>query len=228
MDRRRFLQTLAVVAAAPAGVVRAESIAEPLCCSEVSGDGARLRRALDGSGVDRLWLPGFKVNWQTGEAIEAWPAGSGAHTHCSAFVASMATRLGVYVLRPPEHRQTLLANAQMAWLRSQADIGGTDRWWGLRGDVMEAQFQANRGWLVLAVVENPDPKKPGHIAIVRPGAMMAEALLRDGPMLTQAGGHNALSVALVRAFRGHRGAWLPGAKGSVQFFAHAVDWARLG
>ena len=37
--------------------------------------------------------PGFRVDWQTGAAIEAWPAGTGAHTHCSAFAASAAMRL---------------------------------------------------------------------------------------------------------------------------------------
>jgi hypothetical protein len=98
----------------------------------------------------------------------------------------------------------------------------------LRTGVIEAQFQANRGWLVLAAVENPDPAKPGHIAIARPGTMMAASLLQDGPMLTQAGAHNALSVPLARAFRGHRGAWLAGGKGSVAFFAHAVDWPKVG
>lgn len=227
MDRRRFLQTLTVMAAWP-GVVRAESIAEPPCCGEVSDDGERLRRFLDASLVEQRWLPGFKVNWRTGEAIAAWPAGSGAHTHCSAFAASMAMRLGVYLLRPPEHRQTLLANAQMAWLRRASDNGGADRWRALHGDVLAAQYQANHGLLVLAVAENPDPAKPGHIAIVRPGAMTAAPLRRDGPMLTQAGGRNALSMPLARAFRGHRGAWLRDGEGSVRFFAHPVDWARVG
>lgn len=226
MDRRRFLQTLAVTAAWPAAT-HAESITEPPCCSEVSDDGERMRRFLDECDVERLWLPGFKVNWQTGAALEAWPAGSGAHTHCSAFAASAAMRLGVYLLRPPEHRQTLLANAQVAWLRREADAGGANRWQALQADVLEAQLQANRGLLVLAGVENPDPTKPGHIAIVRPGPMMAAMLMKDGPMVTQAGGRNALSVSLAHGFRGHRGAWRPGGRGSVEFFTHSVDWTRL-
>ena len=58
-----------------------------------------------------------------------------------------------------------------------------------------AQAEANRGKLVMAVFENPNPKKPGHIAIVRPGPIGAPALNQNGPMVTQAGGHNALAVA---------------------------------
>jgi hypothetical protein len=228
MDRRRVLQALAGLAGLSAWPLSAcaESFAEPPCCGEVSDDGTRLRRFLDGTDVERLWLPGFKVDWQSGAAIAAWPAGTGAHTHCSAFVASMAKRLGIYVLRPPEHRQTLLANAQVAWLRSQPE--GPGNWWNLRADVNEAQYQANRGLLVLAGVENPNPAKAGHIAIVRPGAMQADALATTGPMVTQVGGHNALSMPLAHGFRGHRGAWQAGGGGTVQFFAHHIDWTRRG
>ncbi|QEI05075.1 hypothetical protein FXN63_03905 [Pigmentiphaga aceris] len=181
---------------------------------------------LDNCGVDQRWLPGFKVRWKTGEATAAWPAGSGAHTHCSAFVASMAMQLGIYLLRPPEHGQTLLANAQVAWLLSQSEA--PSNWRNLGTDVTQVQAQANQGLLVLAAVENPNPAKPGHIAIVRPGSMAASELAKTGPMLTQAGNRNALSIPLSQGFRGHRGAWVPGGGGSVRFFAHEIDWAQLG
>ncbi len=205
---------IAVIAALPARAVASS------CCGPITADGARLAAFLDGTGVDHLWLPHFKVNWQTGATIAAWNDGR-PHTHCSAFVASAAMRLGIYVLRPPEHGPTLLANAQMGWLRSPAAVAGG---WQPLPDVTTAQTRANLGDLVLAAFENPDPQKPGHIAIVRPGDIDTAALLADGPFVIQAGGHNALSVPLARGFANHKGAWVGG---WVRFFAHAVGWASL-
>jgi hypothetical protein len=78
--------------------------------------------------------------------------------------------------------------------------------------------------LVLAAVENPNPNQPGHIAIVRPSDIDAETLLADGPLVTQAGAENALSVPLAEGFSHHKGAWIPGGGGDVRFFAHTIDW----
>ena len=193
------------------------------CCGPITAAGGRLATFLDGTGVDHLWLHGFKVNWETGAAISA--SGDGRpHTHCSAFVASAAMRLGIYVLRPPQHSAILLANAQMGWLRSPpaAAMG-----WQPLPDVTLAQIRANQGELVLAVFENPDPNEPGHIAIVRPSEIDAATLLAKGPFVTQAGGHNALSVPLAGGFASHKGAWVAGGSGGVRFFAHTVNWAGL-
>jgi hypothetical protein len=188
LNRRSILVVLASLPAA--------AHAESSCCGPITVDGERLRWFLDGTGVDHLWLAGFRVNWQTGTAVEAWPAGTGSHTHCSAFAASMAMRLGIYLLRPPQHRQNLLANAQMGWLRGpEAAADG----WHTLPDAFTAQTEANRGRLVTAVFENPNPNKPGHIAIIRPGRITASALAADGPIVTQAGSHNALAVPLPRA-----------------------------
>ena len=110
----------------------------------------------------------------------------------------------------------------MGWLRSpEATAGG----WRPLSDVTTAQTRANRGELVLAAFENPDARKPGHIAIVRPSDIDIVALLAEGPFVIQAGGHNALSVPLFRGFANHKGAWVGGGRGSVRFFAHAVGWA---
>ena len=204
---------LAMLAALPAGARAAP------CCGPVSDAGRRLVAFLDGSGVEHLWLPGFRVNWRTGAAVSAWSDRSG--THCSAFAASAAMRLGVYVLRPPQHTQNLLANAQMGWLRG-ADAAAAG--WRPLADATEAQMRANAGELVLAAVENPDPRKPGHIAIVRPSDIDAATLREDGPLVTQAGAENALSVPLAEGFSHHPGAWIAGGGGSVRFFAHMVDW----
>lgn len=213
--QRRML--MAILAAAPA---RAVAFA---CCGPITAAGARLATFLDSTGVDHLWLPGFKVNWETGTAISAWEDGR-PRTHCSAFVASAAMRLGIYVLRPPEHSPILLANAQMGWLR-RPEAASTG--WQPLFDATTAQTRANLGDLVLAAFESPDPHKPGHIAIVRPSDIDTAALLADGPFVIQAGGHNALSVPLARGFANHKGAWLFGGGGSVRFFAHTVDWTTL-
>ena len=104
MSRRTVL--VAFVAMAPASAV-----ASP-CCGPISADGVRLREFLDNSGVDHLWLRDYAVDWKTGETIAAYGSSSAnPHTHCSAFAASAAMRLGVYILRPPEHTVSLLANA---------------------------------------------------------------------------------------------------------------------
>jgi hypothetical protein len=191
------------------------------CCGPITPQGARLAALLDGTGVDHLWLAGGRVDWETGVSHGAWGDGR-AHTHCSAFVASVAKRLGVYVLRPPDHSAVLLANAQMGWLGSATAAAAG---WRPVPDVSAVQARANEGDLVLATFENPDPDKPGHIAIVRPSDIDAATLQDEGPFVTQAGGHNALSTPLARGFRNHRGAWLPGGAGAVRFFAHSIEWS---
>jgi hypothetical protein len=216
LDRRTFLAAATLLAALPSG-----AFASP-CCGPITPGGVRLTAFLDATGVDHLWLPGDKVHWETGVTISVWDDDK-AHTHCSAFVASAAKRLGIYVLRPPEHSALLLANAQMGWLRSpDAATAG----WRPLGDVLEAQRRANQGELVVAAFENPDPDKSGHIAILRPSDIDRATLLSDGPFVTQAGGHNALSVPLAKGFANHHSAWRGDGTGAVRFFAHNIDWSR--
>ena len=90
-----------------------------------------------------------QTNWETGEADRgAEYEGPGQHTHCSAFAAEAAKRLGVYLLRPPEHGQQLLANAQAKWFGgSEAQESG---WQEIAG-AQRAQATANSGNLVLVV-----------------------------------------------------------------------------
>jgi hypothetical protein len=119
LPRRRLLAAVPAVlpllalAGVPAG-------AQP-CCGPVTPNGERLLQRLNASGVDHLWLPYRHVNWETGE-IENDPHTKPAATHCSAFVASFSKQLGVYMLRPPDHSPTLLANAQMRWLSCEAGV----------------------------------------------------------------------------------------------------------
>jgi hypothetical protein len=200
-------------------VLAAQAHAAP-CCGPITPAGQRLVQFLDGSDVTQRWLAGWHVDWRTGLRDRDEPGGPEAKTHCSAYVAAMAERLKIYVLRPPEHRQGLLASAQMRWLRDH----GAGHGWRALGSDADAQSAANRGELVVAVYENPDPHSPGHIAILRPSDKSRAALDREGPQETQAGERNAISMTVATGFRHHRGAWLAGDGGTLRYYAHAVDW----
>lgn len=201
------------------GLGLSAAMAQP-CCGPITPEGEKLVRFLDASDVMQRWLAGWHVDWQTGEADRPEPGGPEAKTHCSAFVAAMAERAGIYVLRPPEHPQNLLANAQTHWLRDH----GTEQGWRTLASYVEAQAAANRGELVMEAFENPNPHKPGHIAIVRPSEMTRAELDSEGPLETQAGEQNALRIATAEGFRHHHGAWVPGGEGAIRYYAHAVQW----
>ena len=71
-------------------------------------------KVLDAMGVESKWIAGEHVYWETGLPTGVPETSPGKHTHCSAFVAAAAKNLGVYILRPPEHGQKLLANESRA------------------------------------------------------------------------------------------------------------------
>ena len=192
------------------------SAAEPSCCGPVSPDGRRLEAVLDGMNVESLWLAHEHVNWETGEPDkDADYAGPGRSTHCSAFAAAVGKKLGVYMLRPPEHGQILLANAQAEWFHA---AGGKEKGWREVRTPHEAQSLANQGNLVVVVYESPDPHKPGHVAIVRPSHRLERLLEQNGPEITQAGQKNYLKTSTKVGFQVHPGAWPDG----VRYYAHAV------
>lgn len=207
---RRFL--LVALPAALATLAGQRAAAQS-CCGPITANGERLLGRLDSSGVDHLWLPHVHVHWETGEPDDK-QHGRPASTHCSAFAAAFAKQLGIYILRPPEHSPVLLASAQMRWLT----VDGAAAGWRRLPDMAAAQRSANDGNLVVAVWENPDRHRPGHIAIVRPGTPDAARLAAEGPDVTQAGATNALAMPLRRAFRHHPGAW----PDQIGFFAHAI------
>lgn len=176
---------------------------------------ARVMAVIDALDVERHWPAGVHVNWRTGVPDGGREPTEGRHTHCSAFVAAAAERLGVYILRPPEHKQTLLANAQYDWLADETARQG----WTPLEDGADAQAHANRGWLVLAAYRNHHDDKPGHIVIVRPGEKSAQAIQAEGPDVTQAGTVNYQSVAMKIGFSGHPHAF---ADGEIRFYAHKI------
>jgi hypothetical protein len=210
------LLCLAILARAPQSLYADETP----CCGRITAAGHRLTEILDSSNVESLWLAHEHVNWETGEPDRGGEdEGPGFHTHCSAFAASMAKRLGVYMLRPPEHSQRLLANAQAEWLASD---DGKGKGWLKLHDAREAQTEANRGNLVIVVFANPDKDRPGHIAIVRPAEKSFPALEHDGPQIIQAGQHNHNSTVVRIGFANHAGAFPDG----VRYYKHELDLSR--
>jgi hypothetical protein len=187
------------------------------CCGEITAAGRRLAGILDGMNVESLWLAHQHVNWETGEPDRGGEyEGPNKHTHCSAFAAAAAKRMGVYLLRPPEHGQQLLANAQASWLGTED--ARRQGWQEISGAV-HAQTEANRGHLVVVVYGNSDSHEPGHIAIVRPSEKSAAALERNGPQIIQAGTHNHASMAARIGFASHPEAWPTG----VRYYVHQPD-----
>jgi hypothetical protein len=170
---------------------------------------------LDKLGVVSKWPAGVHVNWRTGVPDGKPVSAEGRHTHCSAFVASAAQTLGVYILRPPRHGQILLANAQYEWL---AGDGAAEGWRPVSG-FAEAQDAANRGSLVVAAYHSHRGNKPGHIAIVLPGEKSETMLEAEGPNVIMAGIINSASIDLKDGFAGHPRAW---ADKEVKFYAHEV------
>jgi len=186
----------------------------------ITADGQRLATSLDAMNVESHWPAGIHVNWETGIPDGKPEESAGKHTHCSAFVAAAAMNLGIYILRPPDHGQILLANAQYDWLETE---GAKNGWRALR-DGQEAQQDANRGMLVVASYKNKHDDKPGHIVIVRPSDKTSSEILSEGPQVTQAGTINHRSIDLKEGFAGHPSAWK---NNEVRYYAHAVDWSKL-
>ncbi len=194
----------------------AREAASPEALGEVSAEGRELAWRLDGLDVESKWLPGkHPVDWRTGR-ITGPERFERPHTRCSQFAAAACMRLGIYILRPPQHPPVLLANAQFEWLASP--LGRREGWVALPSG-LEAQSRANQGWLVVASYRNPDPERAGHIALVRPEERSAAAVLAEGPAITQAGRRNYRRTTLAVGFRNHPGAV---ERGELRFFAHRV------
>jgi len=206
--RRSFL--LASSMTAFAATLQAQ---HPPCCGSITPAGERLGVFFDGTSVETLWLADQHVNWETGKPDRPGNEGHGNHTHCSAFAAAAFKRLGVYLLRPPEHGQELLSNAQAKWLPSAE---GQQKGWRPVSDMHKAQHLANEGHLVMVIFENPNPHKPGHVAIVRPSDKSAHALEENGPEIIMAGQHNHNKTNVRIGFDNHPGAWPSG----VRYFTH--------
>jgi len=163
----------------------------------VTDGGNQLGAYLNSLDVTHKWLPGHHVDWMTGEPDNV--VGGVTKSHCSAFVASATAQLSIYILRPPAHSELLLANAQYDWLNSQSNQDG----WVPVDSGMRAQQISNQGCLVVVAFHNPDSKKPGHIAIVRPSDKSDADLQNEGPEIIQAGLENYNSTSVLQGFSHH-------------------------
>jgi len=199
----------------------AEAPKDNLCCGVVSPEGQRLDAAIDSMHVESFWQPEVHIDWETGRQDRpATYTGPDRATHCSSFTAALGKKLAVYLLRPPEHPQQLLASAQAEWFHSKE--AAKDGWTSV-ADARQAQTLANQGELVMIVFESPDPHRPGHIAVVRPYAKTSADLDIDGPQTAQAGAKNFSSGIARVSFAKHQGAWPNG----VRYFAHTINWSAV-
>jgi len=200
----------------PPAAAPAVATADAPCCGVITPQGQQLKALLDSLDVEHHWLANERVSWKTGD-----PAHNGDFvphdTHCSAFAAAVSMHLNVYLLRPPEHKTSLLASAQGHWLADHARAN--DNGW-VSVNATDAQRRANLGQFVVVNYISPNPHKPGHIAIIRPSEKTAAQFAKDGPEITQAGGHNYADNIAANAFTFHPGAWPNG----VRYYAHPVDW----
>ena len=186
---------------------------------QISPEGRQLIAAIDAMHVEKFWLAGAQVDWRSGLPNGKVYAVPNGHTHCSAFAAATAEKLGVYLLRPPEHSATLLANAQQIWLCG----AGTNDGWVAVSTPLEAQKLANAGNLVVVTCKNPDPTKPGHIAIVRPSEKSDEKIAAEGPEVTQAGLHNYIDSNVKEGFKNHKDAF---ENNELLYFVHPLAWSK--
>ena len=196
----------------------------------ISEGGERLRVFLDGTHVETRWIANYHVIWQTGQRNGPAEGDPAHHTHCSAYVAAAALYLDIYILRPPNHPQLRLANAQVDWLGGVGSASGptaVEAGWtplGASGDdgvLDDAITAANAGKLVVAGYKQPATKQPdgatvqgaGHIVVVRP----QEAFPPDeGPQVVTAGVRNFKSASMRFAFGDHPLAW----PNNIELFVH--------
>ncbi len=180
--------------------------------SPITKDGMKLLDFINSFDVANHWLPSQYIDWLTGKPI---PYHKGAYTsHCSAFVAAITTRLNIYIPNPSVFSAVLLANRQNKWLLKE---GAKNGWIQLHSFV-DAQNFANQGYLVLAGHLNANPKRPGHIAVVRPANKSLSLIEKEGPQIAQAGIRNYNSASLKMGFK--RSFY----NNSITFFAHKITW----
>ena len=192
--------------------------------------GERLSDFLDGTHVETRWLADHHVIWQTGQPNGPSEGDPAHHTHCSAYVAAAALYLDIYILRPPNHGQLNLANAQVTWLGgggTQSGPTAAEAEWislgtsGSDGVLDNATAAANSGKLVVAGYFQPQTQqsdgaqthRAGHIVIVRPqGSFPSD----QGPQVVTAGVKNFKSASMKFAFGDHPLAW----PDNIQLFVH--------
>jgi hypothetical protein len=183
---------------------------------KVNASGMELRQFYLNKNVENLWIGGQHVNWETGEPDNP-NATKGIKTHCSSFVAAVCKQKNIYILRPPRHKTGLLANAQYDWLFTEDAY--RKGWRKLNDSIYKkAQELANNGIIVTVAYKNPNPKKPGHIALIMPVEKSTDDLFKEGPTLIQAGQTNKNFISLKEGFIHHISDWSSATNNIVFFY----------
>ena len=180
---------------------------------KIDSSGYKLQAFYLSLNVTGLWISGHHINWETGEPDKS-NATEGIKTHCSAFVAAACKKLSIYILRPPDHGQVLLSNAQYDWLFT--DDAVNKGWTEIKTDkYYTSQIYANEGYVVVAAFKSSDDSKPGHIALIMPTEIDKNTLNESGPILIQAGTENSESISLKEGFKHHIKKW---PENKIEFF----------
>ena len=182
--------------------------------------GEKLKQFYQGLNVETHWVAGQHINWETGESDDRDDTHN-LKNHCAAFVAGTCQKLKIVILRPPEHGQDLLSNAQFDWLSTAA--AAAQAWKRIAGDNLYGQAQdlANKGFVVVAVIKNTDEKKPGQIAFVNPAVITDKDLTDSGPQLIMAGVKNYSNISLKTGFKGFYSKW-PESQIEFYYFVNPV------
>jgi hypothetical protein len=194
----------------PANVTVAPPVIKRGGSLPISREGFALAALLDGFDVEQHWLPGYRVDWKTGNVvdddIEGPPSNGGA------FVAAVCFRMKVPMTAATA--QNFLPGSQHDWLARDGKVKG----WLMVAD-LEAQLLANQGWVVVAAWRNlaaPGERTvSGQTAIVRPSKKPANEIAKRGPHIIEAGLQNHNDIALKDSFPAD--AWN---NHEVVYFAH--------
>lgn len=172
---------------------------------KIFNEGKKLGIFLDDLQVSKKWLPKMYIDWFSGEQINEINPQNSFHSHCSAFVSSVCSRLKIPIIGPEFNVPTEgLANVQYQWLNDYGKIFGWTEIIHQNYIIKQtyAQVYANKGHIVIVCYYNTNDKNRGHIAIIKPCQITPIELLTYGPLVCQAGKINSSSIYLNKAFYG--------------------------
>jgi hypothetical protein len=145
----------------------------------------------DSFNVEKMWKKNSYIDWMTGLSTTEQNFNNSYKTHCSSFVASVASHLNIPFLFPSNDIGTEgLANKQYDWLEEH----GKNNFWFRAETSYDAHILANHGYFVVAVYKNINDINNGHIVIIRPHKSDKKIIERNGPKVCQAGNINSSSI----------------------------------
>jgi hypothetical protein len=187
----------------------------PIYSGPVEKYGKLLDTFLEQLHIEQYWVAGKKINWKTGVPVVPEVELPNDRSFCSAFVAAVCLRLGIYIPRPPQYSLEFLAMTQNIWLKKH----GYEEGWFYVESGMDAQELANMGFLVVASYRQEPPGKRGHIAIVRPSTKSSQLIAQEGPDIIQAGKINYSLTSISIGFQSFNHAFK---NNQICYFAHYI------